>query len=53
MIVADASVLIVLSKIEKLRLLQKMYSNVMMTPAVRIEVVNGGRNIGAPDIAYV
>ena len=53
MIVADSSVLIVLSKIGSLRLLQQLHNNVMIVPAVKEEVVDGGREIGAPDIAYV
>ena len=53
MIIADASVLIVLSKIERLRFIEQMHTRIMISPDVRNEVVDGGKTIGAPDVAYV
>ena len=53
MIVADASVVIALAKICKLRLLKLLYEEVVIAPQVKIEVVDKGRTISTPEVRKV
>lgn len=53
MIVADASVLIALSKMKRLRLLKDLYGDVLMGPVVNAEVVDKGRAISALGVEQV
>ncbi|MBI4296764.1 MAG: hypothetical protein HY667_06575 [Chloroflexi bacterium] len=53
MIVADASVLIVLSKIGRLRLLKALYGSSIIGPIVKTEVVDQGIAINAPGVRQV
>ncbi|MBI4287518.1 MAG: hypothetical protein HY671_03685 [Chloroflexi bacterium] len=53
MIVADASALIALAKIRKLRPLKRLYGQVAVGPQVKIEVIDQGREISAPEIRIV
>ena len=53
MIIADATVLIALAKIGHLKLLKELYSQVAVSPAVKREVVDKGKEVGATEVAYV
>lgn len=53
MVVADASVMIALAKIGRLKLLKEGYGQVVIGPLVKREVVDAGKAIGAPEVAYV
>ena len=53
MILADASVLIVLGKLRRLDLLRALYGKVVIGPMVKREVVDQGRAIGAPGLQEV
>ncbi len=53
MIVADASVLIVLSKIGRVRLLRLLYEQVVIGPVVKAEVVDRGKAISAAEVRQV
>lgn len=50
MIVADASPLIVLSKLKRLRLLNDLYGEVLMGPAVKAETIDSGKAVCAPGV---
>jgi predicted nucleic acid-binding protein len=52
-IVADASVLIALAKMRRLNLLKDVYGDTILGPAVKTEVVDQGREIGAPGVEQV
>ena len=47
MIVADASPLIVLAKLERLRLLNDLYGEVMIGPVVKSETIDAGKEVCA------
>ena len=51
--VPDASPLIVLSKIERVELLPRLFGKVMVTPWVWDEAVTKGKAMGAADASYV
>lgn len=53
MIVLDASPLIALTKVERLTLLRDVYSEVIIGPRVRREVVEQGRPVDAPGVRQV
>ena len=53
MIVVDASALIALTKIGRLRLLPEVYGEGAIAPAVRREVVEKGRAVGAPEVRQI
>ena len=53
MAVADASVLIILAKIGQLALLRSVYGNVVISPTVKEEVVDRGRQVGALEVDHV
>ncbi len=53
MAVSDASVLIVLAKIGQLALLRAVYGKISISPAVKEEVVDRGRAIGALEVNHV
>lgn len=53
MVIADASVMIALAKIGRLKLLMDLYNQVVIGPLVMKEVVDRGRAIGAAEVAYV
>ncbi len=48
MIVADASALIALTKMERLPLLKQVYGGVLIGPLVKAETVDAGKRISAP-----
>ena len=50
MIVADASPLIVLSKLKRLRLLNDLYGEVLMGPAVKAETIDSGKVVRASGV---
>lgn len=50
MIVADASPIIALAKIGKLRLLKDLYVQVVVGPEVKVEVVDQGKQVRAREI---
>ena len=49
----DASALIALAKTGRLRLLPEVYGEGAITPAVRREVVEEGRAVGAPEVRKI
>lgn len=51
--VPDASPLIILSKIERVELLPRLYGQVLVTPWVWDEAVTKGKTMGAADAAYL
>ena len=53
MIVADATVLIVLAKMQKLHLLKGVYEEVMMGEVVKAEVLDQGKAIFAPGVEQI
>ena len=48
-IVSDATLLIYLAKIKKLDLLKSLYSKIIISQEVKIEVVDEGKKIKEPD----
>jgi len=48
--VTNASPIIILARIERLRLLKDLHGAILMSPAVRIECVDRGREVGATDV---
>jgi predicted nucleic acid-binding protein len=52
-VVADASGLILLSKIRRLHLLRDLYGKVLIGPVVKHEVVDRGREISARGVEFV
>ena len=53
MIVADASVLIVLAKTRRLEILRQVYGQVVVGPVVRKEVLEQGKAIGVPGVEWI
>lgn len=53
MVIADASVLITLSKIGRIGLLKTLYGEVIIGPVVRAEVIDRGRELRAPEVRLV
>lgn len=53
MVIADASVIIVLAKTGRLKLLNVLYSDVVIGPVVKREVVDKGKAVGALEVALV
>lgn len=53
MIFADASVIIALAKIDRLRILKQLYEEVAISPQVKVEVVDQGRAINALEVRMV
>ena len=53
MIIADATVLIALAKTGRLGLLRELYGEVAVGPRVKLEVVEGGRAIHAPEVNVI
>ena len=53
MVVADASVVIALAKMRKLNMLKQVYSEVILGPAVKIEVLDQGKAILASGVEQV
>ena len=53
MVVADASVLIALAKTGRIGLLRELYGEVAVGPRVREEVIEGGREIQAPEVSMI
>jgi predicted nucleic acid-binding protein len=53
LIVVDASPLIALAKTGRLDLLREVHKHVLLTPAVKTEVVDRGKEIGAPGVEHV
>ena len=53
LIVADASVLIALAKMQRLRLLQELYGQVILGPVVKAEVLDRGKAVAAPGVELV
>lgn len=53
MVIADASVIIALAKTGKLNLLREVYGDVLIGPVVKNEVVDRGKAVAAPEVAYV
>lgn len=53
MVVADASVLIVLAKTEKLEVLKEVYGQVVIGPIVKREVLEQGKAIAAPGVERI
>jgi predicted nucleic acid-binding protein len=53
MAVADATVLIALAKMKRLGLLRQLYGIVTISPAVKAEVMDGGKAIAAPGVEQV
>jgi predicted nucleic acid-binding protein len=52
-IIADATVLIALAKTGRLGLLRELYGEVAVGPRVKAEVVEGGREIHAPEVSVI
>lgn len=50
MVISDASPLIALAKIRRLRLLEELYGQVAIGPVVKSEAVDQGREIGASGV---
>jgi predicted nucleic acid-binding protein len=48
-VISNTSPLIALAKIRRLQLLKDLYGSVVMPPFVRVECIDNGREIGAPD----
>ena len=53
MVVADASVPIALAKTGRIGLLRELYGEVAVGPRVREEVIEGGREIQAPEVSMI
>lgn len=53
MIVADASALIALAKMKKLRLLRALYDTVLTGPVVKAETMDAGKRISAPGVQEI
>jgi hypothetical protein len=53
LVVADASVLIVLAKMGRVRLLRLLYEQVIIGPVVKAEVIDKGRVINAPEVSLI
>ncbi|MDA2926855.1 hypothetical protein MYX78_06420 [Acidobacteria bacterium AH-259-G07] len=53
MIVVDASPLIALSKMGKLKLLKEVYGETIVGPETKAEVIEGGRTVRAPEVRLV
>ena len=53
MIIADASVLIALAKMRRLRLLKSVYGAVLIGPQVKAETVDAGKRISAPGVEHI
>lgn len=53
MVLADASVLIALAKMGRLTLLKQVFGRVMVSPAVKQEVVDRGLAMSAPEVIHV
>lgn len=53
MVVADASVLIVLAKMQRLRLLQRVYGPVTIGPVVKTEVLDQGKAVSAIGVEQI
>lgn len=53
MVIADASVIIALSKISRLGLLRQVVGVVIVSPVVKVEVVDKGVQISAPEVVYI
>jgi len=51
--VTNASPLVLLGKLKKLGLLKELFGLIYMPPAVKVEVVDRGRESGAPDVFEV
>jgi len=49
-VVTNTSPLIVLAKIERLQLLKELYGTVLISPFVKVECIDRGREIGATDV---
>ncbi len=50
---SNTSPLIGLAKIGRLELLKRLYGEVVITPAVKVESVDRGKEIGAPEVAEI
>jgi predicted nucleic acid-binding protein len=53
LVIADASVLIALAKIGRLRLLKQVFASITMSPSVKREVIDEGVQRSAPEVAHV
>ena len=53
MVVADASVLIALAKTGRIGLLRELYGEVAVGPRVKEEMIEGGREIQAPEVSVI
>lgn len=50
---SNTSPLIGLAKIGRLELLRRLFGEVVITPAVKVESVDRGRELGAPEVAEI
>ena len=48
-VTSNTSPLIALAKIRRLQLLKDLYGSVVMPPFVKVECIDNGKEIGAPD----
>jgi predicted nucleic acid-binding protein len=48
--VTNTSPVIILARIERLRLLKELHGAILMSPAVRMECIDRGREVGATDV---
>jgi predicted nucleic acid-binding protein len=53
MVIADATVLIALAKTGRLGLLRELYGEAGVGPVVKAEVVEGGREMHAPEVSVI
>jgi predicted nucleic acid-binding protein len=52
-VVADASVLIILAKIQRIHLLRVLYGRVLIGPILKVEAIDEGKRVGAPGVQHV
>jgi hypothetical protein len=52
-VVSNTSPVVLLAKIKRLRLLKELYGEVLLSPAVKVESVDKGRELGARDVGEI
>jgi len=49
-VITNTSPMIILARIERLQLLKELYETILMSPAVKVECIDKGREAGATDV---
>jgi len=49
-VITNTSPMIILARIERLQLLKELYETILMSPAVKVECIDKGRETGATDV---